>query len=295
MQTKLYQLELDYRDVDCGMSYVFHMADGRFFIIDGGYFTPGEEDRLYDFLAERCDGTPVVAGWFFSHAHQDHVGCFINFLWKYRGRVVIENLLYNFQPVDFSNIDGDWKSSDPATVKEFYRAVGETCGGVPVITPRTGDVLRFGEITVEVLYTQEDLYPKKAAFNDYSTVITTQVGGQKLLWLGDIQEKGSRILCKKKKDKLACDIVQVAHHGFGGATKALYAKTHAKVALWPTADYVWRDITATRGKKANAFIMNRMNVREHFVGGNGTVELALPYCVGTATAYPKAFTTDSPR
>jgi len=283
MQTTLYQLELDYRNIDCGMSYVFHLRDGRFFIIDGGYFTQGEEDRLYDFLKERCDGgMPVVAGWFFSHAHQDHVGCFINFLWKYRSRVTIEKLIYNFQPVDFSNIHGDWKSSDPATVKEFYRTVDETCGGIPVITPHTGDVFQIGEITVEVLYTQEDLYPKKAAFNDYSTVIMTQVCGQRILWLGDIYKQGSRILLRKKKGSLACDIVQVAHHGFGGATRALYAKTRARVALWPTAEYCMEKITCARNNKANAFLLN--NVQEHLVSGHGTVMLPLPYQIGTAVS-----------
>jgi glyoxylase-like metal-dependent hydrolase (beta-lactamase superfamily II) len=193
MQTTLYQLELDYRNINCGMSYVFHLRDGRFFIIDGGYFTAGEEDRLFDFLAKRSGGgEPVIAGWFFSHAHQDHVGCFINFIRKHRSRAIIEKLLYNFQPVDFSKIDGDWKSSDPATVKEFYRTVEEKCDGIPVITPRTGDVFQIGEITVEVLYTQEDLYPKKASFNDYTTVITTEVAGQKILWLGDIYMNTAR-------------------------------------------------------------------------------------------------------
>jgi len=286
MQTTLYQLELDYREINCGMSYVFHLRDGRFFLLDGGYFTPGEEDRLYDFLKERCGGgTPVVAGWFFSHAHQDHVGCFINFIRKYSGRAAIEQLIYNFQPVDFSKITGDWKSSDPATVREFYRAVEEACAGVPVVTPRTGDVFRIGEVTVEVLYTQEDLYPKKASFNDYSTVITTQVSGQRILWLGDIYRQASRFLLKKKKDKLACDIVQVAHHGFGGATRALYAKTGAKVALWPTADYTMAKIISARDNKANAFLLKKM--QEHLVSGLGTAALALPYQAGTAASCPK--------
>jgi hypothetical protein len=288
MQTTLYQLELDYREINCGMSYVFHLRDGRFFIIDGGYFTPGEEDRLYDFLKERCGGgTPVVAGWYFSHAHQDHVGCFINFIWKYRGQVAIEQLIYNFQPVDFSTISGDWKSSDPATVKEFYRTIDEACGGIPVKAPHAGDVFQIGEITVEVLYTQEDLYPKKASFNDYSTVITTQVAGQKILWLGDIRNQASRILLRKKKDRLACDIVQVAHHGFGGATRALYAKTRAWAALWPTADYCMKKITSTKENRANAFVLKKM--QEHWVGGHGTAALALPYHAGTAVSYPKKF------
>ena len=123
MQTTLYQLELDYSNIDCGMSYVFHLQDGRFFILDGGYCTPGEEDRLYDFLKERCEGKPVIAGWFFSHAHDDHIGNFIQLINKYREKVVIEKLIYNFQSIDLPDFECDWKSSSPAIVREFYRIV----------------------------------------------------------------------------------------------------------------------------------------------------------------------------
>lgn len=288
MGTTLYQLELDHRNINCGMSYVFHLQDGRFFILDGGYFTPGEEERLYAFLRARSNGAaPVIAAWFFSHAHQDHVGCFINFMHSYRSQVTLQRLIYNFQPVDFSGIDGDWKSSDPATVKEFYRTVEQCCAAVPILTPRTGDVFEVGEITIEVLYTQEDLYPKQASFNDYSTVIMTEAYGQKILWLGDIYKKASRILLRKKKDRLACDIVQIAHHGYNGATKALYAATGAQTALWPTPDYFMP--AAAKDNRVNAFLLNKMSIQEHLVSGHGTAALALPYHAGSAALSPKQF------
>ena len=38
----LYQLKLDQSIVDCGMSYVFQLNSGHFFLMDGGYFTPGK-------------------------------------------------------------------------------------------------------------------------------------------------------------------------------------------------------------------------------------------------------------
>ena len=46
-ETALYQIDLDNRRVNCGMTYIFQLADGRFFILDGGYFTFSECDRLY--------------------------------------------------------------------------------------------------------------------------------------------------------------------------------------------------------------------------------------------------------
>ncbi len=289
MSTKLYQLELDQTLMNCGMSYVFKLCNGRFIILDGGYFSPGEEDRLYRFLCERCNGTPEISAWFFSHAHQDHMGNFIQFIQKYNGSVKIEKLLYNFQPVDLSKADGDWKlkANDLATIKEFYSTINKYCNDMEIVTLRTGDKMKFGELTLDVLYTQEDLYPAESSFNDYSTVITTTVGGQKILWLGDIYQKGSQIMLNNP-DILKCDIVQVAHHGNSGATPSLYAATEAKVVLWPTPDYMMEKIKKG-SNEANNFLLHELNAKEHFISGNGTVEFSLPYEIGTAIEYKKEF------
>ena len=289
MGTKLYQIELDQSIVDCGMSYVIKLDNGSFIIIDGGYFNPGEEDRLYHFLCERCNGTPLIKAWFFSHAHQDHIGNFIQFIKKYKTAVKIEKLIYNFQPVDFSGITDDWKSSDPATVKEFYRVVNKYCKDIEKVILHTGDKIIFDELTIDVLYTHEDLFLDGATFNDHSTVIMTTIESQNILWLGDIGANGSEILLNNTSD-LNCDIVQIAHHGFNGATCELYAKTEAKVALWPTPDY---EMEKQKNRIVNQFILQEMNIREHFVSGYGTVELSLPYELNTATKYEKTFSSVS--
>ena len=293
MKTTLYQLELDYTNVDCGMSYVFHLQDGRFFIIDGGYFTQGEEDRLYDFLKERNGNKPIIAGWFFSHAHDDHIGNFVQFIHKYREKVIIEKLIYNFQNIDLPENDCDWKKSSEALVKEFYKTIETYCNDVPIITPQTGDIFKIGELIIEVLFTHNDLNSEDPLFNDCTTVITTEYAGQKILWLGDIDKEGSRILLQNNKDKLACDIVQVSHHGFSGATQEVYTQTHAKAALWPTPDYLMEDIknntTSFNDNYINLYILNKMNIEEHWISGYGTVGITLPYKTGDNKTFPKKF------
>jgi len=290
---KLYQLELDYTNIDCGMSYVFHLNDGRFFIIDGGNCTAREEDRLFTFLKERSEGMPIIAGWFFSHAHDDHIGNFIQFIHMYREDVQIERLIYNFQSIDLPDEDCDWKSSGPAIVKEFYRVLDEYCSNIPVDIVNAGDIFQIGDITVEVLFTHNDFDHGDEYFNDCTTVITTEYAEQKILWLGDVEKEGSRILLQNKLDKLICDIVQVSHHGFSGATKELYAATQARAALWPTPDYLMDDIKKNssflRDNCANLFILNDMDVKEHWVGGYGTVGITLPYKFGEVESYPKMF------
>ncbi|MDF2568344.1 MAG: hypothetical protein K0R90_1800 [Oscillospiraceae bacterium] len=278
-QTTLYQLELDYRNINCGMSYVIKTNDGSFFIIDGGYFTAGEEDRLYEFLRNKSDGEIIISGWFFSHAHQDHVGNFINFIRKYRNFVTLEKFFYNFQHVDFSGVTGDWKSCDEATVKEFYQTLDDYCKDVPIEILRTGQKFFVRELEFNVLYTHEDLYPLESSFNDHSTVLMMTVGEQKTLWLGDLYVKGSAILLNKYSDELKCDMVQIAHHGFNGANVELYKATQAKVALWPTADY---SMVNNKDTEVNSYLLNDAGIIEHIVSGEGTAEMELPYQFLTA-------------
>lgn len=287
---ELYQLELDQALVDCGMSYFFRLNDGRYFIIDGGYFTPGEEDRLLGWLKDLTPfgEKPVIAGWFFTHGHQDHVGNFIQFVHKYKEKVEIQKLLFQFQPMDFSHVKGDWreKCNDLATVQEFYRTLEQDCPEIPVEILHTGDAFSFGELEIDVLYTAEDLYPTEASFNDYSAVISVTVSGQKILFLGDIGEKGCEILLRTGKERLSCDLVQVSHHGFNGATKELYEATGAKVLLWPAPEI---EVGKNQNTPVNQFLLKEMGVQECFVSGKGTVRLELPYEIGTAYRYPKQF------
>lgn len=288
--TLLYQLELDQTAVNCGASFVIQLNDGSFFLIDGGYFTPGEEDRLYQFLRDRSTGTPLIRGWFFSHAHQDHVGNFINFVRTHGPDVRIEQMLYNFHPVDLADVSGDWKSSDPATIKEFYLTVKACCAEIEQVTPRAGDRFEFDELAVDIIYTQEDLYPGPASFNDYSTVLRTTVGGCSTLWLGDAGAKAAAVLLQKP-EYLQCDIVQIAHHGIDNAEilKELYGSTGASVALWPTPDY---GMEARKDQAVNQFLLRDCGIQEHLVSGYGTAALPLPYSPGRATKCAKALTFD---
>ncbi len=47
------QVKLPYFTVDCGMSYVIRLSDGRFVIIDGGYGEYDETEHLYGVLKKQ--------------------------------------------------------------------------------------------------------------------------------------------------------------------------------------------------------------------------------------------------
>lgn len=271
---KLWQLCLDNSLVNCGMSYVFCLDNGEFFIIDGGYFTPGEEDRLFDFLKERCSCKPVVAGWLFTHAHQDHIGCFIDFLEKYHNDVEIKTLYYNFQPTDYASATGDWreKSNDLATVKHFYEVIEKYNSYFDIHTLKTNEELFINELKFKVLYTADDLYPREASFNDYSAVTKFEVNGRSILFLGDVQKEGSRILLDTQIKELKSDIVQVSHHGFNGATIELYKAISPKVALFPCPDY---EFIVKKDSQVNSYIINDLGIDKYIVSGYGTKEIPL--------------------
>lgn len=272
--TTLVQFQLDQSEVNCGMSYVFLLNSGRFFIIDGGYFTQGEDERLYQWLCSHCSGKPEITGWFFSHAHQDHIGTFINMMEHHRKDLNIHQLIFNFQPLELPESSSGWDiiSNDLATVRKFYEILDQYCGDIPILTPHTGDVYDYEELVVNVLYTHEDL-TEKSTFNDYSTVIRVDTCGQKILFLGDVYNKGSAMLLRNE-DHIKCDILQVSHHGFNGATTELYKAACASVALWPTADYC---IPVLTKREENRYLLERSEIKEHIFSGYGTKELQLPY------------------
>ena len=267
MSTKFYQLQLDQSLVNCGMSYVFQLENGDFFIIDGGYFTPGEEENLYNFLRSKTLFKPHIRGWLFTHAHQDHIGCYLKFIEKYQNDVTIDTLYFNFQPTKHKFAFGSWqkKSNDLATVKYFYKSLKVFSDLYQVHTLKTGEQISIDELKINVLYTQEDLYPEKASFNDYSAVISVELAGKKILFLGDVQEKGSAILLRDKKEELKADIVQVSHHGFNGATKELYEATGAKTALFPCP---LNEFEKNKERPANAYII--ASADEIIISENGT-------------------------
>ena len=69
------QVRTAYFSMDCGMCYVIRLFDGRFVILDSNTGEYEENQRLFDVLnSQNVNEKIIIAAWFFSHAHLDHIG-----------------------------------------------------------------------------------------------------------------------------------------------------------------------------------------------------------------------------
>jgi len=234
---KMWQLRVDNitSRQNGGMSYVWMLSDGTFFLIDGGYDTEIEADNLYAFLTKVCkeegiEGKPVIRGWYFSHTHGDHIGAIQAFAPKYADKVDVMAFYHHFEtaiPPEFTQAISMWPDA------AYYSRL------------HTGQKINMPGIDINVIYTLEDLYTStfdlsKLNWNNRSAVIRVDVTAgdetQKVMFLGDMQLIASKYILKNYRtnfDGLKSDIVQFSHHGYEGGTRELYDAIAAPTVIWP--------------------------------------------------------------
>ena len=281
------QIKLE-ASVQEGMSYVIHLSDGTFLIVDGGWCDTNnkEADKLYNQLVALAgEGNDIViAGWIFTHCHGDHIGTFNLFVNKYHDKVTIKELLYNFPSEEeiSTNSSNYMLDNSPQRYMEFKRVISEYLKDTKFVKLHSGYKFYLADAEIEILQTFEDLYPKSVAnngydFNSSSTLFTVTVGGQKIMFLGDVSDTGVSRLTNLYGNTLKSDIMQVTHHGLNSNStiKTLYQKIDAKYILYP-APLSWYEgnINAT----ANSYLASgSATVKQIFVSGTQTVTLYLPY------------------
>ena len=282
-KTTLFQFELDYRNVDCGMCYIIRAEDGSFFIIDSGHMdSVTDHIRLHDFLRTLTGENEKIriSGWFFSHAHQDHIAKFMDFIEAGFDDYIIEKLYYNFPSLEFAPGCSEWNKEDNETIKQFNQLIKKH-PELKVCKLHCGNHFFIDNLEFEVLGTHEDIYPLSVArFNDTSTVLMLTVDDCRILFPGDANNKMSYLLVSRYADLLKSDILQLSHHGFSGGTPELYERSKSSVVLVPTdrkhfEENLYREANKTALRYA----------KEVYICSEGTVSLPLPYKSGCATIH----------
>ena len=289
------QMQLDYASNTGGMCYVVTLQDGSYFVIDSGSTTSQnaphdnkDHVRLWNLLNKlnkRKDGKIIIRGWFITHEHADHIMVFRNFCDTYGSKVTIEkyyecvvptSVAYNSRNPDYHVISGK--------VDEANKKVD---AGFDMVMLHTGMKFSMYGAEINILYTVEDLYPKRLNyFNEASTAFKITSGGGSVFITGDIYKEASTILVNRYPTALKSDIVQVAHHGNQGATKEFYQAVQAKTALWPCAQDYGSDSLEALIKRQNEvgtidrYVYESISKTEQYTAEDYSVELKLPYVHG---------------
>lgn len=280
----LWQFENDHSYIDCGMCYILRCADNSFFIIDSGHFLqPNDHKRIYRFLRERTpDGErTVIAGWFFSHAHDDHVSQFVDFIREYGSTVEIERLYYNDAPIDHRD-SMSWGESNKKYIRRFEDCA-RSCN-IPAVKLHTGQRFFVRNLRFDVLCTQEDVWPQSLEnFNNTSCVLALEADGTRIIFPGDAADVESDIMTARYTEKtLGCGIMQQSHHGHSGASPEFYRRADAKTVMFPITKIKFDE----EYPKQEANRVACSIAEEYFIASDGTVEFPLPYSVGSAKVYP---------
>lgn len=225
------QVQLSYATASEGMSYLVRLSDGRFIVIDGGQKEADylESKHLYNLMKEQNVLDKItIAAWIVTHAHGDHQQVPIEFMNYYTANdITIEQVLFNY-PADTANA---------AQTNAFVAAVnawGDS--GTKRVTPYIGQEFYYADAKIEILHTIDAYAPGQIDgedFNNTSTVFTIELGGQKIMILGDMHTIGNDHLVKLYGSYLKSDISQWAHHGVGGATRELYVEIDPAVIVLP--------------------------------------------------------------
>lgn len=216
-----------------GLCYVYRLSDGRFMVIDGGYWndkdTEGEEmARLFKWMQEHADydgdgnytnNKVIIAAWLITHHHSDHINGAYKFGMMYKDNklVEIQNFMYNFPSFEYaeSNYGTDLQIGKAYNI--FYPKMYTMLGYYNSLIAHSGMVYEFADAKIEILATHEDFYPNPLnIYNNSSTIFKITLANKTFLIAGDLQEEGQIKAIKRCGTLLKSDFLQVTHHGCNG-------------------------------------------------------------------------------
>lgn len=274
-QTMLYQLH-SYGGVQM-MSYVLRTQKGSLIVIDGGNTIDGP--RLLAFLqALSPDRKPEVAAWFLTHAHLDHIDAFMDIINHHGEEITVHKLYYRFPAADFFDRYEAWQAH---TIHAFEALLPRVAAFAREVAG--GDAFAVDDVLFEVLNTPDETFTVNA-INNTSLVLRATVGGQRILFPGDLGlEAGDALLNKLGPEALRAEICQMAHHGQKGVSKEFYRAVSPRLCLWPTPLWLWNN-DAGKGYDTHDFKtievqgwMRELHVPFHCVTKDGTYAVSLPF------------------
>ena len=276
-----------------GMSFIFKLSDGTFFIIDGGMCanrTGSNEcsgdpsvNRLFKTLQSLADdpNNIVISGWLITHIHNDHAGAFIDLAEKpeYLKKITIEKVIYS-QP---SNSDMSDKNQ-PKRLNWMPDAL-KKMGITKTVKAHPGQVLYFADLKLTILGTHDLVKPTAiTSHNNASIVSMVEFGGKKMLFMADAEGDSNAKLKLHYGSALDADILQVAHHGYNNTNAGIvYPYVTPSIVLWPIKTGDWKSGANVFNVSFNQTYLNKGNIKHYCAGGANTTFGDLSTWVPTKT------------
>lgn len=275
-----------------GICLIFQLCDGSYIIVDGGHgigFYPGEKqgyeetyddnaEEIYQILYEHAPDKDniVIAAWFFSHPHWDHIGAIGPFADLYGDTVKVEQFVLNHP--NQKTIQQMWDNSDANLlyVTKMQNAFAKFTSP-KIIEAHAGQVFYIRNAVIQVLCTWELQTQYKRAYesvdkmNSASLILDISICDERLIMLGDSGAGSTYYLNKLYGSWLKADMLTVAHHGYQGANPALYNNIDADIVLWPINR---EDVTELLGNEINKPLANADAI---WVTGKSITVIPLPY------------------
>jgi beta-lactamase superfamily II metal-dependent hydrolase len=269
-------------------AFLLRLADGSFIIIDGGIGSNSEVLMNQLKSQNTLPGKPVIAAWLLSHAHNDHVDCFIEFSNKYADKIELHNLIINNPGYIILSASKEDNGTCPDAMLKRIKSIEaliEKYDGANITIAHAGQQFFFADTVIDMLYTQEDHYPAAMTVTNSSTLVfSLTLAGQKIMFLNDAYTDTMRTLYNMYGETLKSDIVQVAHHGYNGGLASTYQKIGARVAIWTNGyDTVLSGRLFTT--KDNSYVAASVSENLMPADSGEIMTLPLPYKVGSAPTF----------
>ncbi|MEO6050819.1 MAG: ComEC/Rec2 family competence protein [Pyrinomonadaceae bacterium] len=203
------RLHIDFLDVGQGDSALVTFPDGKTLLVDGGgkiKYATGDEDAEPFAPDVRGIGEAVVSEFLWdrgysridhilaTHADADHMQGLTDVAKNFS----IGSAIFGRMPMK----DADFVGLEQVLQRR----------GIATETIGRGDRLKFGEVTVEVLYPMTSDDPNSVSDNDNSVVLRFVYGNRAFLLTGDIERNAETALVNGG-GKLDADLIKVPHHG----------------------------------------------------------------------------------
>ena len=210
-----------------GMGYVLTGKTGELVVIDGGNTEDAEEFLIL--LEKLAGGKPTIRRWIITHPHGDHYGALLAICREpaLAERICVEELVYRF-PEEFRMTQGadcSWGIGDLNMIADVT--------GASIHTPCEGECFETDGMKFTMLFTPEDCSGLHNP-NELSLIFTVDAGEKRILITGDAYRGTLQRTLERHKAELACDILQLPHHGLCDTGLAeFYRAAGAKTVLVP--------------------------------------------------------------